>query len=434
MKKDIKTQKESYKLFKKIYENEWQNLTNNSNTIFENLSYNLDIDKEYNKFEKSDKYKEFLATNSKADRMKLIQKYFYENSIIPIINVVSEVLERSGKSNFVNELLIEETYEYIEKKSLSGEELAWLKELEEMEVVGRYLKNLWRSGKDIYNLVKENFLPLYLFGMSFGSKNVDILLRLFFVYNTISIDKHSSSKILGYRELESISKQFDLNFEKIFKDCARVNDFYRMFPSSEFRFIQFIYSKMNELREKMILNNYYSRFKILRKEFLKARNDPEKAIKIFNFLFCIHSKIINQVLGYIKFVAENNLINKNLITKSKQFLNKSHLRKIENLKEIFNLSEEATEFEKKFEYALLILVQYYKIFNIDLEQNLHGSYLEIEKDFKIKFKNLINQAFDELYIDLERAEQYAKSNTTNKPKNKINNESTKPKKESIFDI
>jgi len=468
----MKFNSKSEKYFKDFFINEWEKLRSQKDSIFENINFALDFEKEYKKFKESEKYQEFLHENSEYKRKKIIHDYFYQDFIIPVLE---NLLVKSNELDMTAQILLEHTYEEIlKKKVLTENEFKIYLNLKESFLENPdELKKIINESELLEGLIEEsildqikNYANKTLHYASVASANfmkilgiIDTFLRLVFVVpvrgvdiilTTFGINLYKLNKedklilkslTLNNTELkEFMEAKLNIKLSDLINECWNSSlKFYVVTADPKVATsLQEIHKAIMNLFNGTLNPNIVNKMRNLDAYVLlsELKNNEKFGRMVHKYRICIFTNVIDYVKDFIVVTASTGEVRNSLIQKLKEL----ERNKAINFTHIFDFKPQ-TKAEKVFLDGLIILY-IIKALILEIRDNIkriNFRDLYIADDIRI-IENKLNQAVQEINEELNRlkglpkTKKYEETNNDNKRKELVGNEPTKPQKISVFDL
>jgi len=479
-----KTSSKSEKIFYTVAQSEWEKLRKTKDTLFENIEYKPEFKTSFDKFKSSPEYFEFLTENSDYNRQKIIHRWFYENTIFPIVESVIESTDPESVS-ITGEVLLENTFLEVQNKYAITKDdkiLEYNRKIGEMIVESLELHVIQLKDQGLIEeaeLIEEGILNSI---RNTGDKMSEI-------WNFLSQNTKASYEILGlmwniiaYGVIDNSINAFQViarinkeqpEFVKIFKKYTfpendNIKEFLKTYGQTSIdSLVQECWKQQtryiinqSKSNQPMVVEAVRNFGKILHEFFSNKillgniRNVPRSSTRylsrltleerqaIDKFRMCFYYKLMDYVASLAIASFDLGKVSSDLIKRMEELPRADATKAAYVYKDIYNLRN-ANQAEEIFREALIILATINLIISKaekDLSKNQEGYYLYTSKDSLLKIKNRLKQTIDEVSDSYRRIKsspkpkRYEENYRQNQEKTIQGNTPEKPKKESLFDI
>ena len=474
----------SERIFKDVFSKEFEKLRKTENTIFENSNISLDIDKEYQKFKNSDKYQKFIQENSEYEKRKIITDYFFNDTIIPLVETV---MFKAENLSFSGEIILENTYDLLLKKKVKRNKIKKdLKELNETSQINsteqdeqiKYIQNLKNKilelneneinflfeesikGTHLEYLLENDLWTRIKSGAGWLSRKVQVIAKnimmglnitfsaaeaLYFGFVKGSDALHVLDLFDNLQRLKTSQKT--LKKSMIIKS-EKLDDFLRNYGNIDLGEITNSCWEKNRSKIKMTVDPDI--FQMLQqivldiKKFINGMMNPNKlksdtAVRTiistmkrnddFNRMIhlyrqCIYDNIIDFVISYAETSLSIGQIENNLLKRAKQLKQANDTQSLRLYNEFYNFTPKNTA-EKIFIESIGALVDL-KLISYEMKKNADYA-MRIDhyiKEDQRYLESKLNQAFATLYEAID--------NMRYQPKDKNYEESNRDNKAKVL--
>ena len=446
--------------------------------LFENISFSLDLEKEFKTFKESTWYYPIISlSENESKQMELIDRYFDTNIIYPIIESVYNKSIENKELSMSKQMLIENAYvEYLEKTYFStpiGKEFYAVFEsliddyisfyesnnidvFEESIIetvadnIGKAIKTLTEAFRVPLILVKILFLTItgpliskniWLHKNQYGTWSPFTYLLRFVVKDAKDIGRTLQKlNLADNTEIKDFIKEYTGSYDSYSKMITKCwNEQHVHLRPGEAPFIDLINKSINLLKkgEHAVSNPIYHDDEWLTTMFNLQASDQYSQKVYFEFRKCFYNRLINMIMGIAKTALELDATDRDILNKMKVIAGapKIDTRKYEEFMRI----KPKNESSQILFVALRVLISIKMIMqDADMKKDKlwNDKYL---KELVFYVNQRIKQGIQEL-DEVSRRNQESSYNKDNKDnprynKDKDDRESDKKEpKESIFSL